>query len=125
MENLSTKKCIPCQGGIPPLTEEEVKKYLPQIKEDWEVLSINIGQDNNPPSLEASSRQRKLHKEFKFNSFKEAIDFTNKVAEIAESENHHPNILINYNKVSIDIWTHKIDGLHENDFILAAKMDNL
>ena len=51
MENLSTKKCIPCQGGIPPLTEEEVKKYLPQIKEDWEVLSINIGQDNNPPSL--------------------------------------------------------------------------
>lgn len=108
MENLQNKKCIPCQGGIPPLTEEEIKPYLSQIKEDWQVLNA-----------------MKLHKEFKFDTFKQAIDFTNKVAEIAESENHHPNILINYNKVEIDIWTHKIDGLHENDFILASKIDTL
>lgn len=108
MENLSNKKCIPCQGGIPPLTEDEIKKYLPQIKDDWQVID-----------------SKKLHKQFTFNNFKEAIDFTNKVAEISEEEGHHPNILINYNNVEIDIWTHKIDGLHENDFILASKIDNL
>ena len=108
MENLSNKKCVPCQGGIPPLTADEITKYLPQIKEDWQLLGST-----------------KLHKEFQFNSFKEAIDFTNKVAKIAEEEQHHPNILINYNKVEIDIWTHKINGLHENDFILASKIDTL
>lgn len=114
MENLSNKKCIPCQGGMPPLTEDEIKKYLPQINSDWQILPARAGGDN-----------KKIHKEFKFNNFKEAIEFTNKVAELAELENHHPNILINYNKVEIDIWTHKIDGLHENDFILAAKIDRI
>ena len=107
MENLSTKKCVPCQGGIPPLTEDEIKEYLPHIQ-GWEVLE-----------------NKKIHKRFKFESFSEAISFTNKVARIAEEQGHHPNISIDYNKVDIDIWTHKINGLHENDFILASKIDTI
>lgn len=107
MENLSTKKCVPCQGGIPPLTEDEIKEYLPNIQ-GWQVLE-----------------NKKIHKQFTFESFSKAIDFTNKVAKIAEEEQHHPNISIDYNKVRIDIWTHKIDGLHENDFILASKIDTI
>jgi len=111
------------------MAEDEIKKYLPQIKIDWQVLPARIGYaegvagGDNPSAT--SGQVKKLHKEFKFKDFKEAMDFVNKVAKIAEEENHHPNILINYSKVYIDIWTHSIDGLHENDFILAAKIDTI
>lgn len=105
MSNLINKKCVPCEGGMPPLTAEEIEKYLPEVP-DWEVL------DN-----------KKIQREFKFKDFKEAMAFVNKVADLAESEGHHPDIhLHNWNKVRLELSTHAIGGLSENDFILAAKV---
>lgn len=108
MTDLIQKKCVPCEGGVPTLTEEEIKKYMAQLKEGWEILE-----------------GIKIKKLFKFKDFKEAIVFVNKVANLSESEGHHPDIIIHYNEVDIVIWTHSIGGLSENDFILAAKIDNI
>ena len=106
--NWASKKCVPCEGGTPPLEAEEIKNYLPELKEGWEVLE-----------------DKKITKEFKFKNFREALEFVNKVANIAESEGHHPDITIHYNRVDIVTWTHSIHGLSENDFILAAKIDTI
>jgi len=108
MEKLLNKKCIPCEGGVPSMGPEEIKNYLSQLKREWEVLD-----------------DKKIKKLFKFKDFKEAMVFVNKVAELAESEGHHPDISIHYSKVEILLWTHSIGGLSENDFILAAKIDNI
>ena len=104
--NLTQKKCKPCEGNMPPLAEERANELLKQIPE-WEIKNGHV------------------FRQFKFKNFKEAIAFVNKVAEIAEQEGHHPNISINYNKVAIELWTHAINGLSENDFILAAKISNI
>lgn len=106
MSNLTDKKCVPCEGGTPPLTGEEIEKYLKELKSEWNVL------DN-----------KKISKEFKFTDFKDSMKFINKVAEIAEAEQHHPDIHVFYNKVLIELWTHAVHGLSENDFILAAKIE--
>lgn len=108
MTDLIQKKCVPCEGGVPTLTEEEINKYMAELKDGWEVLE-----------------GKKIYKIFKFKDFKETMVFVNKVADLAENENHHPDIAIHYNKVDIILWTHKIGGLSENDFILAAKIDNI
>ena len=108
MTNLINKKCVPCEGGVPTLTPDEIQKFMKELKEGWKVL------DN-----------LKIEKLFKFKDFVEAIKFVNKVAELAEQEGHHPDIAINYNKVKMTIWTHAIGGLSENDFILGAKIDIL
>lgn len=105
---LIKKKCIPCEGGTPPFDQEKIKEYLAQLKSDWEVLE-----------------NRKIRKEFKFKDFLGAIAFVNKVAEIAEQEDHHPDIHISYRKVLIELWTHAVGGLSENDFIVAAKIELL
>jgi len=107
MSDLSQKKCAPCKGGIPPLAEGEIKRYHNKVK-DWQVV------DNHH-----------LEKMLTFSDFKSALSFVNQVGEVAESENHHPIICFTWGKVEIRIWTHKINGLHENDFILAAKIDKL
>ena len=119
MGTLSQKHCIPCEGGAPPLEGEKLNEYLIQAP-GWQVSD-----DNNSPSYKTSAKQRKIRREFKFKDFKEAMIFVGKVADIAESEGHHPDIYISYNKVRIELWTHSIDGLSENDFILASKIDNL
>lgn len=107
MDNLSNQKCVPCQGGVAPLTWEETKKYLPLVRQ-W--------------SLE----EGKLVRRFEFRDFREAIAFVNKIADLAESEQHHPNILVfGWNKVKLTLFTHKIKGLHLNDFILASKIDRM
>lgn len=107
MTYLAQKKCIPCQGGVAPLTEEEIQKYLPMVAQ-W-VLE-----------------EGKLVRRFQFKDFKEAIAFVNKVADLAESEGHHPNILVfGWNKVKLTCFTHAIKGLHLNDFIFAAKVDGI
>jgi len=106
MIHLSDKKCVACEGGVPPLTEAEIKTYLSHVKEGWNVAG-----------------NKKIEKEFKFGDFKQAMEFVNKVAAIAEEEGHHPDIHIFYNMVKIELWTHAIGGLSENDFILAAKVD--
>lgn len=109
MTDLAKAKCVPCRGGEPTLKDDEIKKYLEDV-ENWQV-------ENDP---------KKIVKEFEFENFKEGLSFTNKVGELAENEGHHPNIYIHsYNKVKIELWTHKIGGLHKNDFVMAAKIDKL
>jgi len=109
MSELTEKQCVPCEGGVPPLEQDEVEELLTEVN-NWDFI------DESPP---------KIQKEYKFKDFKESMEFVNNVAELAESEGHHPNIDINYNRVNIVLYTHAIDGLHENDFILAAKVDGL
>ena len=103
---INQKKCIPCQGGIPPLDLEEINKLIVKIDAKWQVKN-----------------DKELRREYVFDTYKEAINFVNNVADLAEEEGHHPFIHINYKKVIIILYTHKINGLHENDFILAAKCD--
>lgn len=106
MKNLTDKRCVPCEGGTPPLGAAQIKDLILQVPA-W------------------SLKEGHLCRSFKFKTFAEAIRFVNSVAELAEEEGHHPNILIHYNKVDFDLWTHAIKGLSENDFILAAKIDRL
>jgi|SRR3989344_2746547 len=104
--DLLNKKCVPCEGGVDPLSKEQIEGYL-KITPGWTL----------------SGDGKKISKEYKFKDFIGAINFINNVAELAESEGHHPDIHINYNKVLLELWTHAIGGLHDNDFILAAKID--
>ena len=104
--DLTKKKCVPCEGGVPTLRKEEAENLLKQTP-GW-VLEEN-----------------KIKKVFKFKSFVEAIKFVNKVAELAEKEGHHPDITINYSRVTVVLWTHAIGGLSQNDFILAAKVEKI
>lgn len=104
---LADLKCVPCRGGVPPLGPEAIKKLIGQIR-GW-----------NAP------KGHHLEKSFKFDDFAAALDFTIEVGELAEVESHHPDIYLSWGKVEIKIWTHKIDGLTESDFILAAKIDQL
>lgn len=106
--NLAQKKCVPCEGGTKPFTSKEIKTYLSYLKTPWEVLE-----------------EVKIKHSFEFKTFKEAIEFVNKVAKIAEQEGHHPNIKIFYNRVVIELTTHAISGLSVNDFILARKIEEL
>lgn len=110
METLSSLKCVPCTSDVPPLSDEETQKYLQEVP-GWRVVKVN-----NIPRLENT---------YKFKNFQEALNFTNRVGEIAEAEGHHPAILTEWGKVTVSWWTHKIRGLHPNDFIMAAKTDQL
>lgn len=112
--SLSSLKCVVCRGDEPALKKEEIEKYLKEVNEGW--------QAENPPA----GGPDKITREFEFKNFLEAIYFVNKVAKIAEEEGHHPNIYLHdYKRVKIELYTHKIGGLHKNDFILASKIDNL
>ena len=104
MSELTQKKCVPCEGGVPSLDKATVERLLTQVS-GW------------------SLQGKWISKEFKFKNFVLAMKFVDRVADIAEQEGHHPDIHIHYNLVRFDIWTHTIDGLSENDFILAAKID--
>ena len=105
---LVNKKCIPCEGGISPLNKEETAKYKLLINKDWELID-----------------DKKISKNYAFVNYRHTIDFVNKVADIAEEEGHHPVMHVYYGKLQIELWTHAINGLSENDFILAAKIDNI
>jgi 4a-hydroxytetrahydrobiopterin dehydratase len=104
---LEKKKCKPCEGGMPSLNQSEIDTLMAQLKSDWKLL------DN------------KLSKEFACVNFKHTIDFVNKIAVMAEEEGHHPVMHVYYGKVIVELWTHAINGLTENDFILAAKIEQL
>ena len=111
MVELYKKKCVACEGNIPPFDKNEIHKYLKKV-DGW-----NVESDEN--------KNFYLKKEFKFNNFKESQDFVNKISFIAESENHHPDILFGWGYCKVKILTHAIKGLAESDFILAAKIDRL
>ena len=111
--SLFEKNCVACSGGVLPLTNAEVEEIIKQTP-DWRVVQ---GQNPNAPFA--------IERDFKFKNFAAALDFTNKVGAIAEAEKHHPDIKLGWGYVSITIQTHKISGLHQNDFILAAKIDRV
>lgn len=115
-DNLLNKKCVPCEGGAKPLNHEEIARYMEQI------VGWGLTEEQNL-NVRESGLGAKISKEYKFKDFIGAINFVNNVAEIAEGEGHHPDIKINYNKVTLELSTHAIGGLSENDFILAAKID--
>ena len=106
MSDLAKKTCIPCKGGVPPLKGIKLDDLLEKLKNDWEIIE-----------------EHHLEKEYSFKNFKAALDFTVKVGELAENQGHHPDIFLAWGKVKLTIWTHKIDGLTESDFIFAAKAD--
>jgi len=108
MSELAEKECIPCKGGIPPLKGQALAELLKKLGNNWAVIN-----------------EHHLEKEFTFKNFREALAFTNKVGELAEAQGHHPDIGLSWGRVKITIWTHKIDGLTESDFIMAAKIDRL
>ena len=107
MSGLSARECVPCRGGVPPMKGEAIQTLLGELS-GWEVV-----------------REHHLRKEYTFKNFREALDFVNRVGGLAEEQGHHPDICFGWGKVELTIWTHKIDGLTESDFILAAKIDNL
>jgi 4a-hydroxytetrahydrobiopterin dehydratase len=107
MSGLSSKECVPCRGGVPPLQGEGIAKLLPELS-GWEVVNGHH-----------------LKKNYKFADFRESLAFVNRVGELAEEQGHHPDICFGWGQAEISIWTHKINGLTESDFILAAKIDNL
>lgn len=108
MSELAKKECVPCEGGVPPLKRENLSSLLNKLGNGWHVV-----EDHH------------LEKGYKFENFRQALDFTNKVGEYADTIGHHPDISLSWGKVNLTIWTHKINGLTENDFILAAKADQL
>lgn len=106
---LTEQKCQACEGGVPPLTPEEVKEYQEQVHGDWDVTDENLW----------------LEREFIFDDFVTALEFVNNVGDIAEKEGHHPDIQLGYGYAMVFLTTHAIEGLSSNDFIMAAKIDQL
>src|ERR687895_1963803 len=107
MTELASKTCVPCSGGVPPLKGEELDALRRQVSE-WEVVE-----------------EHHLRRIFRFKNFREALDFVNRVGELAEEQAHHPDIELGWGRVGVTIFTHKIDGLTESDFILHAKVERL
>jgi 4a-hydroxytetrahydrobiopterin dehydratase len=108
MSPVAERHCVPCEKGGEPLKGDALEELIGQLGEGWMVIE-----------------GKRLEKEYTFNDFQEGLDFVNRVGEVAEEENHHPDITLTWGKVTITLWTHKIGGLHENDFIMAAKIDEL
>lgn len=108
MAGLAEKECVPCKGGTPALKGEPLRQLAHNLDGGWQVIN-----------------EHHLEKEYAFPDFRKALDFTVRLGELAEAQNHHPDICLSWGKVRVTIWTHKIDGLTESDFVLAAKADRL
>jgi len=106
MNDLADGVCIPCRGGVPPLKGNELLSFQEKLGNKWEIIDEHY-----------------LEKEYLFENFRKALNFTIKVGELAENQNHHPDIYLSWGKVKLKIWTHKINGLTESDFFFAAKAD--
>ena len=109
-EDLRQMSCVPCRGGEPPLSASEIAGFQPQVPA-WSVIEVG--------------GEKRLQREFKFKDFGGALAFTDRVGALAEAEDHHPSLLTEWGKVTVTWWTHKIKGLHRNDFIMAARTDDL
>jgi len=110
MSDLTQGACVPCRGGVPTLTDDEIRALTPEVP-DWEVREVD--------------GVKRLRREYRFENFRRALDFALQVGELAEREQHHPDLHVAWGKTVVETWTHKIRGLHRNDFILAAKSDVL
>jgi 4a-hydroxytetrahydrobiopterin dehydratase len=110
MTTLSSLTCVPCLGGVPPLDDEQITPLLSEVPE-WQVLDVD--------------GVRRLERVFTFKDFAAALDFTNQVGALAEQQGHHPLLVTEWGRVTVQWWTHKIKGLHKNDFIMAARTDLL
>ena len=108
MTDLADRRCVPCRGGVPPLAGDELDRFSEQLGDGWTVVEGHH-----------------LEKGFRFPNFREALAFTNRVGELAEEQDHHPDLYLGWGKVKVTIWTHKIDGLTESDFVFAAMVDRL
>jgi 4a-hydroxytetrahydrobiopterin dehydratase len=108
MTTLAEKQCLPCQGVVPTLKGDQLATLARELSHEWQVV-----------------KERQLEREYHFKDFREALNFTNRVGELAEAQGHHPDIYLAWGKVKLVIWTHKINGLTESDFVLAAKADRL
>jgi 4a-hydroxytetrahydrobiopterin dehydratase len=107
-EGLATRRCEPCRGGVPPLRSEAIARLLRELEPGWRVVGAHH-----------------LEKRYDFADFRGALDFVVRVGELAEAEGHHPALHVSWGCTLVEIWTHKIDGLTETDFILAAKIDQV
>jgi len=107
-ERLASKECVPCRGGVPPLEGEELRELQRELDAGWEVVD-----------------EHHVEKSFDFPDFVTALEFVNRVGELAEEQGHHPDLYLTWGEVRVRIWTHKIDGLTESDFVLAAKIEEL
>ena len=105
MTDLASRQCVPCQGGVPALKGKSIQQFLAQL-EGWSVID-----------------EHHLTKTYEFSDFMQALAFVNRVGAMAEAEGHHPDVYLAWGKVRLDVWTHKIDGLTESDFVFAAKAD--
>ncbi|MFB6287005.1 MAG: 4a-hydroxytetrahydrobiopterin dehydratase [Candidatus Bipolaricaulia bacterium] len=110
MSALTQEACVACRADAPQVTDAEIEELKPQIP-DWDLLERDD--------------VRQLERAFKFKNFQQALEFTNKVGDLAESEGHHPALLTEWGRVTVTWWTHKIGGLHRNDFVMAAKTDDI
>ena len=108
MSDLASRECIPCRGDIPPLEGEELATLYQELGGGWELID-----------------DHHLIKTYRFPNFQQALDFTNRIGALAEEVNHHPNICLGWGRVEVELWTHKIDGLAEADFVWAARADLL
>lgn len=108
MSNLADRSCTPCRDGAVALPQEQIDQLLKQLSNGWQIVD-----------------RYHLQKEYKFKDFREGLNFVNKVGDVADKEDHHPDVLLVWGKVTLTFWTHKVNGLTENDFILAAKADDL
>jgi len=108
MADLVSRSCTPCRGGVPPLDAAEIARLTPQLDPGWEVVDGHH-----------------LRRVYRFPDFAQALAFTQRVGELAEEQGHHPDLHLSWGKVVVEVWTHAIDGLHENDFIFAAKCETL
>jgi 4a-hydroxytetrahydrobiopterin dehydratase len=106
--DLKDRQCVPCRGGVPPLRGEDLEALREQLGAGWEII-----------------REHHLNKAYPFLDWEQAMAFVNRVSDLAEEQGHHPNVHLAWGKVRLEIWTHRIDGLTESDFILAAKADEL
>jgi len=107
MSDLASKTCVPCRGGVPALKGDQLHHYSHQLPQ-WKVVD-----------------EHHITRVFTFPDFKQALDFVNRVGAVAEEQGHHPDLLLSWGKVEVTLWTHKVDGLTESDFIMAAKIDAL
>ncbi|MBI2326702.1 4a-hydroxytetrahydrobiopterin dehydratase [Candidatus Curtissbacteria bacterium] len=108
--DLASKKCVPCEVGTPPMAKTKAESYLSEVK-GWELVD--------------DSGKLKIKKKFQFSNYMAGVDFVNQVAKIAEAEGHHPDLYLGYQRVTVNLMTHAIGGLSENDFVMAAKIDQI